>query len=148
MGKKGQAYNVLKYIFIAFIIMLIQLMGFNAIRSMQEADCNSDLIYFKDDVENIGHGLSYGSSVHRAIKVPCKSDRVYFTDNEQILKEGITIPSFLIQDSIKSGISKNVFLTKESMFENAFESKRVGIDYPHYLCLEPKGGRVSLLVKM
>jgi len=147
MRKKGQAGSILMYILIAVIVLLVQLMGYKAIKGIQDATCQSDLIGFSDNLENLGKGLSYGSIKHEELKIPCKSDKIYIVNNEKLLRENISIPSLLIQDSIEAGIAKNVFLTRKNIFETAHEAKRIAIGYPHYLCMKPIGGDVSLVLK-
>ncbi len=147
MRKRGQDTGVFNYMFIAIIAMLILFAGHKAISSISDAACRSGSVSFGIDVESIGEGLPYGKINLKELIVPCKAEKVYFIDTTKQADSSLLKSAPLIRDSIEDDTGENVFLTNKADLEGTFTTGTIEIGYPHYLCMKPRNGRVSLFVK-
>lgn len=155
MGKRGQA-EVIKYLFVAFIVLAIAFAGFRAMGMIKQKACDADLAEFQLMMTDMERGLRSGAVEDRSIKIPCKADKLILLDTIRGFPDPGTFAGYpQIQDSIRSRAQENAFLIREDEIIDSFDAGNLDLPYPDSLCLlsglnkvdlrvESKGSSVSL----
>lgn len=123
---KGQMIGqVFIYIITLILISFLLFYGYRAISSFKEKADKVSYIQFKNDMENTIEALSldFGSVKVRQFTVPANINIVCFVRNFPGMP-GLSDTKYpLIEDSVNSGLDKNVFLISDNVEESFFTGK-------------------------
>ncbi len=148
MKKRGYiSGEVIKYMLIAFIVIIIQIAGFKLYQVVKDQQCQTELTRFKIELENLPNSIELGSVDERSYSAPCNAEEILFIDLEQSRDLSVFDKYPLIKDSLKSGIKKNVFVMKDSALISSFYAGNLEFAFPYYSCLIPKNNQVSFFIE-
>lgn len=158
MKAKAQIQNqVFVFMLALLVIALTMLFGFTAIRDLMAKSEEADFIRFKMDLERDISAITTeaGSSDLLTLKLPSDYKQICFIDDVLISNRGpLTNLNPIIDNSISSGVQKNIFLIKNKASAESFYAGKIDIldsdladsADPGFLCLEPSSGRVTFRI--
>ncbi len=146
--KKSQIIGeVVKYFLVLVVSFTIILFGYIAIKKVQENGCAADIANFEIELRNLHKSVRFGAKELRSYYTPCDINRLYFFDLKKDIKpegyEGMPI----IEDSLKSGTGKNVFLVKGKEVIGSFYAGNLEIPDPYSICLFTRTQKISFFVE-
>ena len=134
---------ILSLIGVAFILIF----GYKAINDISKKDDQVVLIQFQNKLKNDVESLSsdYGSVKVREYNLPSGFDEICFVDLENVNPE--LIPNRpIMEDSIQSGVKKNIFSLRENDIET-FYIEGFKLSDPYWSCIQPKSGNIELRIE-
>lgn len=155
MNKKTQIVvgQIFGYLVTIFVIAFILVFGYRSIANLREKGTEADYLQFKKEIETaVKLNKAFGDSSNEALTIPGQYNKVCFVSSSLI---GLA-PSFsasgypIIQDSVRDGIKKNVFLVKENAEESFFVD---GVEVHGNLgpgvnndfgCIDIVGGKINI----
>lgn len=146
MDKKGLS-DIFVQMLIALVVISLSMVAFQGYKYVMDSACTSQKASFSIDVKEIDVALKPGSVKRVELDVPCGAERVYFVDSTKSELEQYLKSSPLMVNTLEDGVREDVFLTDGNTLKEAFGIGAVDIGYPHYLCMKPRGGEVSLFVE-
>lgn len=126
------------YILAVVMVAFILLYGYSAIKTFKDRAEQVAFIKFKTDLESTVKSVSfdYGTVKKAEFLVPSGYKEVCFIDLNKP-----TIPDDpVIEDSVKSGVEKNVFLVAQ-VAEESFYVGNITVKDP---CMAVKGGKIKI----
>ncbi len=154
-SKRGQLHSgIIRVFIIAIIIVLISYFGYKGFSKISGTTCRSELALFEKDLQVAARGISSqtGSVEEKKYKVPCKAERIYFVDLSAFATLGDESLELLeeyaeMEDSVRSGAKKNVFLIKNNEIIDTFEMGDLNIGPPYYDCYITKTGILDIYLE-
>lgn len=153
---KAEVQNlVFVFILALLVIALVMIFGFKAIRDLMVKSTEADFIRFKAALErDIGAVTTEaGSSELLALKLPTGYEQICFIDDDFIAYYGYGssnsadfYESPIIENSVKSGIQKNIFLVKSKASAESLYAGKIDIANQKALCIEAFSGRVTFRI--
>lgn len=146
--KKGLgSQDVIKYFLVMVVTLVIVLFGAAAVNLIQDKTCQTELTNFQIQFRDIGKGLRAGTVKEKEFSMPCEVDRVLFFDTEQSSNPEWFSHEPIIRENLKGKTGKNVFLLEGDTIKSSFSAGDLDIDYPHFMCVEDPGGKISLMLE-
>ncbi len=137
----GQVFiYVITIVLVAFILVY----GYKAITTFKEKAEQVSFIQFKNDMQNTVEVLSldFGSVKIKEFTVPDDIDNVCFVKNFPSMPTLSNTKYPIIEDSVNSGVDKNVFLVGKGV-EESFNAGKISID-GNFLCVSALGDIIKL----
>ncbi len=146
-SRKAQLVGeVIKYALVGLFSVVIIVIGYNAINSVKNASCKTELSKFQIDLGNLGSGLRSGEKEEQSFSVPCDVDRIYMFGLGKNINYELINESPLVLDAVKSS-SKNIFLLRNGELSSSFNAGDINIDFPYNICFVPKFGKIYFSVE-
>lgn len=139
--------QVFIYVMTVLIVSFLLFYGYKAIVNFKDKADQVSLIQFKNDLENAVESLSfdYGSVKVKEFTLPENTEKLCIVKNypEMPKISGTGYP--LMEDSINSGVTQNVFLLS-SEIEESFFVENIDIT-GDILCKELIGNKIKLRIE-
>ena len=130
MPRKGQISQVFIYVTTLLIVALVLFYGYRAISTFKERADQVSFIQMKNDIENSIESISvdYGSVKAKEFPLPQDIREVCIISSYPGLPKlsGTQYP--LIEDSVNSGVMKNIFLIGQQNAGESFYVEKVQIE--------------------
>jgi len=145
---KGQVIGqIFIYVITVVLVSVILFYGYNAITTFKDKAEKISFIQFKNDMENTIEVMSFdfGSVKVEEFMVPEKVTTVCFVTSfpEAPTLSGTKYP--IIEDSVNSGVDKNVFLMDETIQESFYVGK-ISVD-EGWSCFPVLGNKIKLRIE-
>jgi len=142
--------HVFIYIITIVLVSLLLAYGYNAISTFKEKANQISFIKLKNDLQNTIEVLSFdfGSVKVKEFTVPENINFVCFVKNYNGLPTNLQGTGYpLLEDSVKSGIKKNVFLISNKV-EESFYAETIDIaDNKLKFCIKVIANRIKLTME-
>ena len=143
---KGQMIGqVFIYIITLVLVSFLLFYGYRAISTFKEKADQVSYIQFKNDLQNTIETLSldFGSVKVKQFTVPENINTVCFVRNFPAMPSSLSGTKYpIIEDSVNSGLAKNVFLIGNKVEESFFAGKISSAD--DLLCAPAIAGKIEL----
>ena len=142
---KGQIIGqVFIYLITLVLVSFLLFYGYRAISTFKEKTDQISYIQFKNDLQNTIETLSldFGSVKVKQFAVPDNINTVCFVRNFPNMPglSGTKYP--IIEDSVNSGLDRNVFLVSDNVEESFFAGKISSLD--DFFCVAAVAGEIEL----
>jgi hypothetical protein len=131
------------YIVAIFLGALFLIFGYRAIIGIGQKGEQAALINLKNELDKDVQAVrtEIGSVKIGRYNIPSTFYEVCFVDLTNADPSELDNP--VIRDSLESGNNKNVFLIQESNIQTLYIEDLGVKDYPHFLCVFPRGGTIE-----
>ncbi len=146
-GARGQIQKVFIYIMVLFVIGAVLGLGFKFILGLMSQGCDVQKVQFISDIESALEKYdSYGSLEVVSFNAPCNGQEICFADARRVGDESFSHENEVIQDSVSSGVKKNVFLITDGSTEPLGFSKKIIVpeDNKDVVCIEQQTGKFTI----
>lgn len=149
--KKGQLIGqIFIYILAIILIAFVLGYGYKTIAGFRQKTEQASYIKFRNELQNAIKAIStdFGSVKIVQLDMPSNYKEVCFVRNHENFPVSFSAAGYpIIEDSVNSGIEKNVFLVQETVKESFYVGKItliiLGIDKDFY-CAPVLNGKVKL----
>jgi|SRR3989338_5192010 len=145
---KGQMIGqVFIYATTLVLVTFLLFYGYNAIINFKENSDKVSYIQFKNDIENTVEliSLDFGSIRVKQFAVPDRINTVCFVRNFPVTPSLSDTNYPIIEDSVNSGLDKNVFLISDTVEESFFAGK-ISLK-EDLLCPPVAAGKIELRIE-
>ena len=141
---KAQISQIFIYVTTIIIVAFILLYGYRAIFVFKEKSEQVSFIQFKNDIENTIETLSldFGSVKVKEFILPENTNVVCFVKNYPSIPLLADTNYPIIEDSINSGVKKNVFLISDDVEESFYVDKISTAQ--DLLCVRSQANKIKL----
>ena len=141
--KNGQVQHIFIYILTIVIVGLILLMGYKVIGNTINQGCEVEHATFTSQILGLIEKYDTFGSFHvEDIAAPCDFEKICFVDKTSF---GTNIDSgyAIMDNSVKDGIEKNIFLIGETTEPVGYVEKLEVAD-PYYVCINSTAGQFKV----
>jgi len=145
-SKRSQIHaQIFIYIIAIILFSSVLLYGYNAIKGFKERSEQISYIQFKTDLISTVKRVSpdFGTLKKEEFFIGGDYNKVCFVQSYQPLDNlADNIPDLIVQDSVKSGVNKNVFLFTTT-FQESFDIGKINVA-DGYLCIDVINGKAKI----
>ena len=151
LSKKAQLFGqIFIYIIAIVLFSLILIYGYSAIRELKEKSEKITYIKFKTELKSVVRSISpdYGTLKRKIFFIGGDYKEVCFVQTYNKDKDYIvisnTIKNPIINDSFRSNVTENVFLTSgDGVIVDSFYVGPIDVT-GHYLCARARNGKIKV----
>lgn len=150
LARKSQIEGeVLKYAIIAIAVLLLLILSYKGIVSIQDKNCKSELTLFKIDLEESIKSLSsqQGSMDKKMYDVPCGAEKIFFASKNHVFNYSKLANYPIVKNSLETGGNDNIFLIKRGQLLLSSFVEELEVNRPFLLCLTPKGNKFVFYIE-